>query len=337
MAAKTNKSVSKRAKRSKVASAKKRGASAQPRTTSNSLSARKSARTAEVGQLEEPMSPMPAQHQQKPGLESKIDPRPRYEAPHYKGAEKLKNKVALITGGDSGIGRAVAVLFAREGADVAFTYLPDEESDALDTATAIVAEGGRALPISGDLLDSEFCRRSVTHTVNRLGKLDILVNNAAYQQHRKSLDDLSEEQWDRTFRTNIYAYFRMAKAALPHMKKGSAIINTGSITGLEGSKELLDYSATKGAIHAFTKSLAQNLVEKGIRVNCVAPGPVWTPLNPSDKPAKEVAEFGADTPMQRPAQPEEIAPAFVYFASEIDSSYVTGEILTLLGGDTRAA
>jgi NAD(P)-dependent dehydrogenase (short-subunit alcohol dehydrogenase family) len=177
----------------------------------------------------------------------------------------------------------------------------------------------------------------VKETIAKLGKLDILVNNAAYQQHRPGLEELSEEQWDRTFKTNIYGYFYMTKAALPHLEKGSAIVNTGSITGLEGSKELLDYSATKGAIHAFTKSLAQNLVEKGIRVNCVSPGPVWTPLNPSDKPAKKVAEFGADTPMKRPAQPEEIAPAYVYFASEIDSSYVTGEILTLLGGETTAA
>ena len=341
MAAKAKKSPgSKTAKRAKLSrSANKRGAPNKQGASkaSKTISARKSADQAdEIGQLEEPKSPMPPQHQRKPGIESKLDPRPRYEAPHYKGADKLKRKVALITGGDSGIGRAVAVLFAREGADVAFTYLPEEENDALETATAIAAEGARALPLSGDLLDSEFCRRSVTQTVARLGKLDILVKNAAYQQHQESLEDLTEEQWDRTFRTNIYAYFRMAKAALPHLQKGSAIINTGSITGLEGSKGLLDYSATKGAIHAFTKSLAQNLVDKGIRVNCVAPGPVWTPLNPADKPAKEVAEFGADTPMQRPAQPEEIAPAFVYFASETDSSYVTGEILTLLGGETTA-
>jgi NAD(P)-dependent dehydrogenase (short-subunit alcohol dehydrogenase family) len=279
---------------------------------------------------------MPAQHQPKPGLESKLDPRPRYESPHYKGAGKLNKKVALITGGDSGIGRAVAVLFAREGADVAFTYLPEEESDAQETVCAIEEEGRAALSISGDIQEPQFSARAVKQTVSKLGSLDILVNNAAYQQHQKSLEDVSEEQWDRTFKTNIYGYFRMTKAALPHLKKGSAIVNTGSITGLEGSKELLDYSATKGAIHAFTKSLAQNLVEQGIRVNCVAPGPVWTPLNPSDKPAKDVVEFGADTPMKRPAQPEEIAPAFVYFASEIDSSYVTGEILTLLGGETIA-
>lgn len=279
---------------------------------------------------------MPAQHQAKPGLESKVSPRPRFKASHYKGADKLKQKVALITGGDSGIGRAVAILFAREGADVAITYLPEEESDARETVQAIEEEGRAALSISGDIQDSEFSRRAVRQTVARLRKLDILVNNAAYQQHQKSLEDISEEQWDRTFKTNIYGYFRMTKAALPHLRKGSAIINTGSITGLEGSRHLLDYSATKGSIHAFTKSLAQNLVEKGIRVNCVSPGPVWTPLNPSDKPAEEVAEFGADTPMQRPAQPEEIAPAFVYFASEADSSYVTGEILTLLGGETTA-
>ena len=280
---------------------------------------------------------MPAQHQRKPGLESELSPRPRYKARHYKGADKLKHKVALITGGDSGIGRAVAVLFAREGADVAFTCLPEEETDARETLQAIEEEGRVGLSISGDLQDPDFCRQAVEETVGGFGRLDILVNNAAFQQHQKNLLDLSDEQWDRTFKTNIYAYFRVTREALPYLSKGSAIVNTGSITGLEGSKHLLDYSATKGAIHAFTKSLAQNLVEKGIRVNCVAPGPVWTPLNASDKPAKEVAEFGADTPMQRPAQPEEIAPAFVYFASEVDSSYVTGEVLTLLGGDTTAA
>jgi NAD(P)-dependent dehydrogenase (short-subunit alcohol dehydrogenase family) len=330
MATKTKKSVG-----SKSAARKARGAGKR----ANKRSAKKSAATgvgSEIRQLQEPKSPMPAQHQRKPGLESKLTPRPRYKAPHYKGANKLKQKVALITGGDSGIGRAVAVLFAREGADVAFTYLPPEQSDAQKTVEAIEAEGRRALSISGDVCDPEFSKLAVKQTVARLGKLDILVNNAAYQQHRKSLEEISEEQWDRTFKTNIYGYFRMAQAALPHLQKGGVIINTGSITGLEGSRHLLDYAATKGAIHAFTKSLAQNLVEKGIRVNCVAPGPVWTPLNPSDKPASEVAEFGADTPMKRPAQPEEIAPAFVYFASEIDSSYVTGEVLTLLGGETTA-
>ncbi len=279
---------------------------------------------------------MPAQHQRKPGIESKLKPRPRYEALSYKGSGKLENKVALITGGDSGIGRAVAVLFAREGADVAFTHLPAEKRDARETADAVEAEGRKAYFIAGDLRKPEFARRVVSQTISKLGRLDILVNNAAYQQHQKGLEKLSEAQWDRTFKTNIYGYFYMTKAALPHLEKGSAIINTGSITGLEGSKELLDYSATKGAIHAFTKSLAQNLVDKGIRVNCVSPGPVWTPLNPADKEPQDVAKFGADTPMKRPAQPEEIAPAFVYFASETDSSYVTGEILTLLGGETTA-
>jgi NAD(P)-dependent dehydrogenase (short-subunit alcohol dehydrogenase family) len=282
------------------------------------------------------MSPMPPQHQQRPGLESKMKPLPRYLAPHYRGADKLVGKVALITGGDSGIGRAVAVLFAREGADIAITYLPDEESDAQTTKAAVEAEGRRALIVPGDVRDPSFCEKAVETTINNFDTIDILVNNAAYQHHQDSLTDISDEQLDQTFKTNIYGYFYMARAALPHMKKGSAIINTGSITGLEGSKKLLDYAATKGAIHAFTKSLAQNLVEKGIRVNCVAPGPVWTPLNPADKPAKKVAEFGADTPMKRPAQPEEIAPAFVFFASEADSSYVTGEVLTLLGGETTA-
>jgi NAD(P)-dependent dehydrogenase (short-subunit alcohol dehydrogenase family) len=285
---------------------------------------------------EEPKSPLPAQHQEKPGIEAELEPKPHYAAPLYKGADKLLDKVALITGGDSGIGRAVAVLFAREGADIAIVYLPEEQRDAEETRSAVEGEGRRALLIAGDVRGSEFCQDAVAKTVREFGHLDILVNNAAFQQHRKKLEEVSEEQWDRTFKTNIYGYFHMTKAALAHLGKGSVILNTGSITGLEGSKELLDYSATKGAIHAFTKSLAQNLVERGIRVNCVAPGPVWTPLNPADKPAEEVAEFGGDTPMKRPAQPEEIAPAFVYFASEADSSYVTGEVLTLLGGETTA-
>jgi NAD(P)-dependent dehydrogenase (short-subunit alcohol dehydrogenase family) len=280
---------------------------------------------------------MPPQHQSKPGEEAKLKPRPRYEAPRYNGAGKLKEKVALITGGDSGIGRAVAVLFAREGADVAFTFLKEEKRDAEETRRAVEAEGQRAFPMMGDVRDAKVCKKLVDQTVKEFGKLDILVNNAAFQQHQESLEDVTEEQWDRTFKTNIYGYFHMTKAALPHLEEGSVIVYTGSITGLEGSKELLDYASTKGAIHAFTKSLAQNLVERGIRVNCVAPGPVWTPLNPADKEAKDVAEFGADTPMKRPAQPEEIAPAYVYFASEIDSSYVTGEVLTLLGGETTAA
>jgi len=285
----------------------------------------------------EPKPPFPKQHLEKPGLESDLDPKPRYKARAYRPAGKLEGKRALVTGGDSGIGRAVAVMFAREGADVAIVYLPVEQSDAEDTGRAIEKAGRRALLIPGDVSDAGFCAYAVAETVEAFGGLDILVNNAAYQNRQESLDEVTDEQWDLTFRTNIYGYFYMAKAALPHLKRGSAIINTGSITGLEGSKELLDYSATKGAIHAFTKSLAQNLVEKGIRVNCVAPGPVWTPLNPSDnKTPAEVAEFGAKTPMKRPAQPEEVAPAFVFFASDADSSYITGEVLTLLGGETTA-
>jgi NAD(P)-dependent dehydrogenase (short-subunit alcohol dehydrogenase family) len=284
----------------------------------------------------QPMPPFPPQHQEKPGIESKLKPRPEYQAPLYKGSGKLQNKVALITGGDSGIGRAVAVLYAREGADVAIVYLKVEQSDAEETKRAVEKEGQHALLLPGDVSDPKFCQKAVEKTVKEFGRLDILVNNAAYQQNQKSLTDITDEQLDQTFRTNIYGYFYMARAALPHLKAGSAIINTGSITGLEGSAKLLDYSATKGAIHAFTKSLAQNLVEKGIRVNCVAPGPVWTPLNPSDKPAKEAGKFGMDTPMKRPAQPEEIAPSFVFFASEADLSYITGEVLTLLGGETTA-
>ena len=288
--------------------------------------------------IKEPKPPFPEQHQEKPGIESKLDPKPRYKAPHYKPAGKLRDKVALITGGDSGIGRAVAVMFAREGADVAIVYLPVEQSDADETRRAVEEAGRQALLLPGDVSDPTFCRQAVESAVKSLGRLDILVNNAAYQNRQESLDDITEEQWDRTFKTNIYGYFHMAKAALEHLKRGGTIINTGSITGLEGNKQLLDYSSTKGAIHAFTKSLAQNLVEKGIRVNCVAPGPVWTPLNPSDnKTPEEVAHFGEKSPMKRPAQPEEVAPAYVFFASEADSSYITGEVLTLLGGETTAA
>jgi NAD(P)-dependent dehydrogenase (short-subunit alcohol dehydrogenase family) len=319
------------AKGGKASAAKKSGAKGAAKASGGRKSSKRS------GPLQrQPKSPMPAQHQEKPGIEAELTPRPEYRAPLYRGADKLKDKAALITGGDSGIGRAVAVLFAREGADVAIVYLEEEQQDAEETRRAVEREGRRALLLPGDVRDPLFCRDAVERTVEEFGRLDILVNNAAFQQHQKSLEEVTLEQWDRTFKTNIYGYFYMAKAALPHLKEGAAIVNCGSITGLEGSKELLDYSATKGAIHAFTKSLAQNLVERRIRVNCVAPGPVWTPLNPSDKEAEEIPEFGADTPMKRPAQPEEIAPAFVFFASEADSSYVTGEIITLLGGEATA-
>jgi NAD(P)-dependent dehydrogenase (short-subunit alcohol dehydrogenase family) len=284
-----------------------------------------------------PESPMPEQEQKRPGLEKEMDPKPQYLAPKYKGSGKLDGRSALITGGDSGIGRSVAVLYAREGADVAIVFLPEEMPDAEETLEAVEKEGRRCLLIPGDVKDPEFCEQAVEKTVSEFGKLDILVNNAAYQHHRKTIEEISDEQLDKTFRTNIYGYFYMVRSAMRHLREGSAIVNCGSITGLEGSPELLDYSATKGAIHAFTKSLAQNLADKKIRVNCVSPGPVWTPLNVADKEAEEVAKHGADTPMKRPAQPEEIAPAFVFFASNIDSSYITGEVLTLLGGDTTAA
>jgi NAD(P)-dependent dehydrogenase (short-subunit alcohol dehydrogenase family) len=281
-----------------------------------------------------PKPPFPKQHQDKPGLESRLDPKPRYKGAVYRAADKLKDKKALITGGDSGIGRAVAVLFAREGADVALVHLPEEESDAIETLKAVESLGRRCVLIPGDVKTAQFARDAVSETVRELGRLDILVNNAAYQQSREGLEDLSEEQWDRTFKTNIYGYYHMTRAALKHMKAGGVIINCGSVTGFRGSKKLLDYSATKGAIHAFTKSLALNLIDKGIRVNCVAPGPVWTPLNPSDRPPEEVAEFGKGVPMGRPAQPEEIAPAFVFLASNADSSYITGEVIGLQGGET---
>ena len=289
------------------------------------------------GKQEQPKAPFPEQQQEKPGIEAKMKPRPSYQAPMYKPADKLLNKVALITGGDSGIGRAVAVLYAKEGADVAIVYLKREQQDADETKAAVENEGRRCVLIPGDVTDERFCQRAVEQTVDELGKLDILINNAAYQQHQTSPEELTDEQWDHTFKTNIYGYFRMVKAALPHLKEGSTIINTGSETGLEGNKQLLDYASTKGAIHAFTKSLAQMLVERGIRVNCIAPGPVWTPLNVADKEPEQVAKHGEKTPMKRPAQPEEIAPSYVFFASEGDSSYITGEVLTLLGGETMAA
>lgn len=283
-----------------------------------------------------PKPPLPPQHQERPGLESQLDPKPLYRGDHYRAAGKLENKVALITGGDSGIGRSVAVFFAKEGAKVAFTYLPDEEEDADETKQAIEEFGGEVIAMPGDLTEMVFCQQVIDKTISTFGQLDILVNNAAYQNHAATLEQISVETWEHTFKTNIFAYFYLTKAALPFLKEGASIINTGSITGLEGSKELLDYSATKGAIHTFTKSLAKNLVDRKIRVNCVAPGPVWTPLNPADRDAKDIAQFGASTPYGRAAQPEEIAPAYVYFASQADSSYVTGEVLTLLGGDTTA-
>jgi NAD(P)-dependent dehydrogenase (short-subunit alcohol dehydrogenase family) len=285
--------------------------------------------------LKEPKPPFKKQQQQPPGLESALDPAPRFEAPRYKAAGKLKGQVALITGGDSGIGRAVATLYAREGADVAIVYLPDEQSDAEDTRAIVEAEGRVCELIPGDLADAAFCDEVVERTVSAFGRLDILVSNAA-QQSSKKLEDLQDEDLERTFQVNVFAYVRLARAALRHMKPGAAIIATSSETGIKGSKKMPDYSATKGAVNAFTKTLAMELIERQIRVNAVAPGPVWTPLNPADTgaTAREASEFGSDSPMKRPAQPEELAPAYVFLASNADSSYITGTVLQVMGGET---
>lgn len=284
----------------------------------------------------EPKSPLPGQTQPQPGLDSHMEPQPKYKAPLYKGSGKLTGKAALITGGDSGIGKSVAVLFAREGADVAIVYLPAEQSDAEATQAAVAEEGRKCELIPGDVCDPKFCAGAVEKTVAAFGRLDVLVNNAAFQERQERPEDITDEQFEKTFRTNIFGYFYMVRAALAYLPKGGAIINTGSITGLEGNKTLIDYSATKGAIHAFTKALAQNLIDRRIRVNCVAPGPIWTPIIPASGTEKQTADHGKGTPLGRPGQPEEVAPAFVFFASEADSSYINGEILTLLGGDVRA-
>jgi NAD(P)-dependent dehydrogenase (short-subunit alcohol dehydrogenase family) len=273
----------------------------------------------------------PKQHLKKPGSDADLQLAPMYDAPYYKGSEKLLDKVALITGADSGIGRSVAVLYAREGANVALAYL-NEDEDAAETKRAVEAECRRCITLAGDVANPKFCEAAVRETLKAFGQLDILVNNAAFQEHVLDFLDLTEEHFERTIKTNLYGYFHMAKAAVPHMKPGSAIINTGSVTGIEGSKYLLDYSMTKGGIHAFTRSLSANLIPKGIRVNCVAPGPVWTPLNPADRQADDVAKFGQQSAMKRAAQPEEIAPAYVFLAAPSCSSYITGEIMPLIGG-----
>lgn len=284
----------------------------------------------------EPEPPFPKQHQSQPGLESELDPLPRWQAPNYRPANKLEGKVALITGGDSGIGRSVAYLYAREGADVAIVYLPQEQSDAEETARAIESVGRKCALLPLDLTEASACREAVGKTVKEFGRLDVLVSNAAHQTRKEKLEDVDEEEFDRTFRTNVYAYFHLVKAALPHLKPGSAIIATSSETGILGASKLPDYSSTKGAINALTKTLAQDLMERGIRVNAVAPGPVWTPLNPADPGAtpEKVSQFGSQSPMGRPAQPEELAPAYVFLASDADSSFITGIVLPVMGGET---
>jgi NAD(P)-dependent dehydrogenase (short-subunit alcohol dehydrogenase family) len=305
-------------------------------TTKRAARSGPAATAVQAGSETYPEPPFPAQDSAAPGDESKLDPRPRYQAQSYQGSAKLNDMVALITGGDSGIGRAVAVLYAREGCDVAIVYF-DQHDDARETREAVLAEGRRCILIQGDVKSREFCEEAVEQTLEEFGKLDILVNNAAYQQHVDSLADLSEAHFELTVKTNLFGYYHMAKAALPYLGIGSSIINTGSETGIFGSAALLDYSATKGAIHAFSKALASNLVEQGIRVNVVAPGPVWTPLNPADQSADQIAMFGSKTDMKRPAQPEEIAPAYVFLAAPSCASYITGIVLPVMGGVTGSA
>ncbi len=300
---------------------------------------RKDAKSGSGGKSEAPVQAgarkqparMPAQHLAKPGRESDLELAPKFEAPDYRGSGKLEGMAAIVTGADSGIGRAVAVLFAREGADVAIFHL-DEPADAEETARWVEKEGRKAMIVAGDVRDSAFCKRAVDKVAKKFGRLDVLVNNAGFQLHAESLEDISDAHLQETLETNIAGYMYMARAALPHMQRGAAIVNTGSVTGLFGSPELIDYSATKGPIHAFTKALASNLLERGIRVNAVAPGPVWTPFNPADRPAEDVAEFGKHSAMKRPAQPEELSPAYVFLASPVTAGYVNGIVLPVTGG-----
>jgi NAD(P)-dependent dehydrogenase (short-subunit alcohol dehydrogenase family) len=277
------------------------------------------------------MSHQPPQHQaQQPGLEVEMTPRPEVEKKEYRGSGKLKDKTAIITGGDSGIGRAVAIAFAKEGADIAILYL-NEHQDAQETQQRVQQLGSRCLLLAGDIGQKQFCAASVKQIVAEFGKIDILVNNAAEQHPTEQITEISEQQLERTFKTNIFSYFYMVQAVLSHLHKGACIINSTSVTAYKGSPQLLDYSATKGAIVAFTRSLAMNLIEKGIRVNGVAPGPIWTPLIPASFSAEKVEKFGEQVPMARPGQPDEIAPSYVFLASE-DASYMSGQILHPNGG-----
>lgn len=277
------------------------------------------------------MSHQPPQHQkQQPGVESQMTPKPKAEHPNYRGSDKLKNKVAIITGGDSGIGRAIAIAFAKEGANITIAYL-NEKNDAEQTQRRIEELGSRCLLVAGDIGDKKLCLKIAEQTVASFGKIDILVNNAAEQHPTENIQEISQQQLERTFRTNIFSYFYMVQATLPHLSEGSCIINSTSVTAYKGSHHLLDYSATKGAIVAFTRSLAINLIKQGIRVNAVAPGPIWTPLIPASFSAQEVEKFGEQVPMERPGQPEEIAPSYVFLASD-DASYMSGQVLHPNGG-----
>jgi len=306
------------------------------KTSRHSSRARHATREKKPLMQSEPKGPFPRQHQESPGHEAALKPLPRWQAARYRAAGKLEGKVALITGGDSGIGRAVAFLYAREGADVAINYLPEEQADAEVVKRSVEAVGRRCLLLPANISRASACTQLIEKVVKAFGRLDILVSNAAHQARKPKLEMVDDQEFDLTFKTNIYAYFWLTKAAIPHLKPGSAIIVTSSEGGILGSKLLPDYSATKGAINAYTKALALQMIERGIRVNAIAPGPVWTPLNPSDPglPPEKVAKFGLQSPMGRPAQPEELAPAYVFLASDADSSYITGIVLQVMGGET---